>query len=115
MQIDAEVSNDGSLVDGMNVRVAVRQQVADRLVVPKSAVVIRDNEEVLFRFRDGKALWTYVHTSLANSREYADAAGSSGVRSWRSKPSSRTKVRFLGLSRQSRAPEEPSLTYYANM
>ena len=40
-------------------------------LAPKSAVVIRDNEEVLFRFRDGKALWTYVHTSLANSREYA--------------------------------------------
>ena len=39
-------------------------------VVPKSAVVIRDNLEVLFRYKDGRAQWTYVHTSLANSREY---------------------------------------------
>lgn len=70
VQVDAEVANDGSLADGMNVRVAVRQQVPDRLVVPKNAVVIRDNLEVLFRYKDGKAQWTYVHTSLANSREY---------------------------------------------
>ena len=68
--IDAEVVNDGTLADGMNVRVAVRQKVPGQLVVPKSAVVIRDNLEVLFRYKDGRAQWTYVHTSLANSREY---------------------------------------------
>lgn len=70
VQVDAEVVNDGMLTDGMNVRVAVRQRVAEQLVVPKSAVVIRDNLEVLFRYKDGHAQWTYVHTSLANSREY---------------------------------------------
>jgi len=58
------------LTDGMNVRVAVRQKIAGQLVVPKSAVVIRDNLEVLFRYKEGRAQWTYVHTSLANSREY---------------------------------------------
>ena len=68
--VDAELANDGTLADGMNVRVAVRQRVAGQLVVPKSAVVIRDNLEVLFRYRDGRAQWTYVHTSLANSQEY---------------------------------------------
>ena len=67
---DAEVANDGTLTDGMNVRVAVRQKIAGQLVVPKSAVVIRDNLEVLFRYKEGRAQWTYVHTSLANSREY---------------------------------------------
>lgn len=70
VQVDAEVDNDGTLADGMNVRVAVRQRVAGQLVVPKSAVVIRDNMEVLFRYKEGRAQWTYVHTSLANSREY---------------------------------------------
>ena len=54
----------------MNVRVAVRQKIAGQLVVPKSAVIIRDNLEVLFRYKEGRAQWTYVHTSLANSREY---------------------------------------------
>lgn len=70
VQVDAEVVNDGTLTDGMNVRVSVREQIPEKLVVPKSAVVIRDNLEVLFRYADGKAQWTYVHTSLANSREY---------------------------------------------
>ena len=70
VQVDAEVANDGTLSDGMNVRVAVRQKIAGQLVVPKSAVVIRDNLEVLFRYKEGRAQWTYVHTSLANSREY---------------------------------------------
>ena len=70
VQVDAEVANDGTLTDGMNVRVAVRQKIAGQLVVPKSAVVIRDNLEVLFRSKEGRAQWTYVHTSLANSREY---------------------------------------------
>lgn len=73
VSVDAEVANDGTLTDGMNVQVLVREQVPDQLVVPKSAVVIRDNLEVLFRYRDGKAVWTYVHTSLANSREYVVA------------------------------------------
>lgn len=67
--VEACVDNDGTLVDGMNVRVAVRQRVPGQLVVPKSAVVIRDNLEVLFRCCDGRAAWTYVRTSLANSRE----------------------------------------------
>ncbi len=73
VSVDAEVVNDGTLADGMNVQVLVREQVPDQLVVPKSAVVIRDNLEVLFRCRDGKAMWTYVHTLLANSREYVVA------------------------------------------
>lgn len=68
--VDAEVINDGTLADGMNVRVAVRQKIPGQLVVPKSAVVIRDNQEVLFRCKEGRAQWTYVHTSLANSHEY---------------------------------------------
>ena len=42
-----------------------------RLVVPKSAVVIRDNEYVLFRYVDGRARWTYVHIVMDNSESYA--------------------------------------------
>ena len=73
VQVDATLPNDGTLTDGMNVKVFVRQAIANQLVVPKSAVVIRDNLEVLFRYDQGKALWTYVHTSLANSKEYVVA------------------------------------------
>lgn len=70
VQVDATIANDGTLTDGMNVKVFVRQAIPDKLVVPKSAVVIRDNLEVLFRYDGGKAVWTYVHTSLSNSKEY---------------------------------------------
>ena len=70
VQVDSTITNDGTLTDGMNVKVFVRKAVPDQVVVAKSAVVIRDNLEVLFRYENGKARWTYVHTSLANSKEY---------------------------------------------
>ena len=66
VSVRAEVRNDGSLIDGMHVKVIVEKSVPDCMVVPKSAVVIRDNLEVLFRHSDGKAQWTYVHTLMSN-------------------------------------------------
>lgn len=71
VSVKARVSNDGSLVDGMNVKIAVCRTVPEMLVVPKSAVVIRDNLEVLFCTKGGKAFWTYVHILMSNSSEYA--------------------------------------------
>ena len=68
--VKAEIANDGSLLDGMNVKIMVENAVPDQLVVPKSAVVIRDNLQVLFRYSHGEALWTYVHTVLDNSDSY---------------------------------------------
>lgn len=72
--VKARVVNDGTLVDGMNVKVTVVRTVPDMLVVPKNAVLIRDNQEVLFRASGGKALWTYVHVLMDNSAEYAVVA-----------------------------------------
>ena len=57
-----------------NVKVVVDKDLPAQLVVPKSAVVIRDGLEVLFRYRDGKAEWVYVHTLSANSEAYAVTA-----------------------------------------
>lgn len=74
VQVKARVRNDGTLIDGMNVRVAVERSVPDMLVVPKSAVVIRDNLEVLFRYSQGKAHWTYVNVLMSNSTEHAVTA-----------------------------------------
>ena len=68
--VTATVENDGTLIDGMNVKVTVEKDVPGQLVVPKSAVVIRDNLEVLFRHKDGKALWTYVHTLMSSGDSY---------------------------------------------
>ncbi len=54
----------------MQVKVSVKKSVPEQLVVPKEAVVLRLNQEVLFRYTDGIAYWTYVQTGLENSQHY---------------------------------------------
>ena len=72
--VEAEIVNNGTFIDGMNVKLLVEKELPGKLVVPKTAVVMRDNAEVLFRYRDGKAHWTYVHTLMDNSSEYVVTA-----------------------------------------
>lgn len=73
--ITAIISNTGgSLIDGQNVKILIEDAVADQLVVPKSAVVVRDNQDVLFRLDNSRALWTYVNIVMANSQEYVVSA-----------------------------------------
>lgn len=74
IQVIAQIANNGQMLDGMNVRILAENVVPDQLVVPKSAVVIRDNLEVLFRYSKGKSVWTYVNTTASNSTEYVVAA-----------------------------------------
>lgn len=69
--IKALVKNDGNLIEGMNVKVFIQKDIPDQFVVPKAAVVLRDNQEVLFTVKKGKAYWTYIQTTLENSKEYA--------------------------------------------
>jgi len=69
--VKAFVKNDGQLKEGMNVRVRIEKSLKGHLVVPKSAVVQRDNQEVLFKLKSGKAYWTYVKTILENSTSYS--------------------------------------------
>ncbi len=64
-------------MDGMNVKVLVENSVPGQLVVPKNAVVIRNNLEVLFRYDNGRAVWTYVHTVMENSDSYVVTANTS--------------------------------------
>lgn len=69
--VTATVPGDGRMLDGMNVKVIVERALPDQLVVPKRAVVIRDNLEVLFRYNEGKADWVYVNTLRSNSESFA--------------------------------------------
>jgi membrane fusion protein, multidrug efflux system len=70
--VKALVKNPGGLMDGMNVKVLVEKEIPDQLVVPKSAVVLRDNQEVLFKCtRDSIAFWVYVKTGYENSNSYS--------------------------------------------
>ncbi len=70
MLVRAQLVNIGGFVDGMNVRVIAEKSIRDKFVVPKSAVVIRDKMQVLFKYVDGRARWTYVNTVMSNSETY---------------------------------------------
>ncbi len=69
--LKAEVKNSGNYLDGMNVKVSIKKAVSGRLVVPKQAVVLRQNREVLFRFTKGTAYWTYINILDENENQYA--------------------------------------------
>lgn len=67
----ASLGSCGGMIDGMNARVRVSKNLGKRLVVPKSAVVLRSGREVVFTLEEGKAMWNYVTTGIENldSRE----------------------------------------------
>ncbi len=72
IKVKALVFNtDKKLLEGMNVDVRIRRAIPNQLVVPKQAVVIRDNLEVLFRYTHGTAYWTYIKIVGENSDSYA--------------------------------------------
>ena len=70
VKIRASVPGSSGLFDGMNVKVSVKRALDDKLIVPKSAVVLRTGKQVVFTHRNGKAMWNYVHTGLENMNEY---------------------------------------------
>ncbi len=74
ISVSATIPGAPRLLDGMNVKVIVDKDLPAQLVVPKSAVVIRDGLEVLFRHRNGQAEWVYVHTVGANNDSFAVTA-----------------------------------------
>ena len=69
VKVKAEVDGKGRLFSGMNVRVSVRRNLGEQLVIPKSAVVLRSGKQVVFTLKRNKALWNYVHTGLENAME----------------------------------------------
>ena len=76
VRVKASVSNPGNrLYDGMNVKIKIQQAVPNRLVIPKEALVLRTNRQVVFTLKDGHAQWNYVQTGLENSTEYVIVEG----------------------------------------
>ena len=71
ISIKARLKNPGDLMEGMNVKVLVEKDIPRQLIVPKSAVVLRQNQEVLFKYTHGTAFWTYVQTVAENSSSYS--------------------------------------------
>lgn len=76
VDVVATVGGGSALYDGMNVRVSVKRDIEQALVVPKSAVVLRSNgRQVVFTHENGKAIWNYVTTGLENMSEYVITEG----------------------------------------
>lgn len=72
IKVTARIANDkGLLMDGMNVKVIAENDVKKALVVPKDAVIERDGYHVVFMYKDGEAVWTYVDVPYANIGYYA--------------------------------------------
>ncbi len=68
IMVRGRVKGGKGLLDGMNVKATVERIIPDQLVVPRSAVVVRDNKDVLFTYsEDGKAHWVYVNILYSNA------------------------------------------------
>jgi RND family efflux transporter MFP subunit len=71
IRIRALVPNQaGKLMDGMKCKIAVQKKVPNQLVIPKSALVMRDNRKAMFYYEDGLAYWQYIATPYENSSSY---------------------------------------------
>lgn len=67
IKVRAKVQNHNNyLVEGMNVKILLEREVKQQFVVPKDAVVLRDGFQVIFRYQDGSAVWTYVDVVMSN-------------------------------------------------
>jgi len=63
------------LINGMRVKVLVNKPMTDVIVIPKTAVVLRNNKEVVFTYNKGLAVWHYVKIAGENKDSYAISSG----------------------------------------
>lgn len=60
------INSEHKLFEGMNVKIVIEENVSHQLVVPKQAVVLRSDKQVIFKYSSGRAKWVYVKTGLEN-------------------------------------------------
>lgn len=70
VRVKAYVQPQTNLFNGMNVRISVFRSLGKQWVVPKTAVVLRTGKQVVFVYKDGKAVWNYADTGLENATHY---------------------------------------------
>jgi len=69
-------NSNGKLLEGMNVKVLVRTKIPEQLIIPKTAMVLRQNKEVVFTVKkDSIATWNYVKTNHENNSQYTIKEG----------------------------------------
>lgn len=75
VRVKASIEPDNRLYEGMNVRVLISRKAEHSLVIPKSALVLRNNRKVVFTLKGDRANWVYVQTGLENSYGYVVTEG----------------------------------------
>jgi RND family efflux transporter MFP subunit len=55
------------LLEGMNIKVWVKNEIPGKIIVPKNAITLRSEKKVVFTYSCGKAMWNYVKIGLENS------------------------------------------------
>jgi membrane fusion protein (multidrug efflux system) len=76
IKIKAKVlSKETNLLDGMNVKVLINKPLKDVMVIPKEALVLRSNRQVVFTLEKGLAKWNYVEVAGENNNSYAIKKG----------------------------------------
>jgi len=76
IQIKAKIKkNNHELLHGMHVKVIINKTLKNLIVIPKKALVMRSNREVVFTVKKGLAKWNYVKILEENSTSYAIKEG----------------------------------------
>ncbi len=71
VRVGALVTNSRrTLFEGMNVKVIAGEKIPGQLVIPRQAVVLRSEKQVVFTCSNGRAKWVYVTTGLENLDSY---------------------------------------------
>lgn len=76
VKVKAVCNNPGNkLTEGMNVKIITEDRIARQLVIPKQALVLRNEKQVVFTLSSGLAKWNYVKTGLENSASFTITEG----------------------------------------
>lgn len=73
--VKASIANSQGLYDGMNIKTLINTVIPNTIVVPKEALVIRENKSVVFTINHKTAKWNYVTLAGENLSGYAVSEG----------------------------------------
>lgn len=59
----------------MNIKIILEERVPHQLVIPKQAVILRSEKQVVFTFASDRAKWVYVKTGLENISSFSITEG----------------------------------------
>jgi RND family efflux transporter MFP subunit len=75
VRVKASIGGNEQFYEGMNVKVKVTRLPERQLIIPKTALLLRNNKKVVFTLKNGQAQWRYVQTAQENSESYVVTEG----------------------------------------